>query len=76
MKDYNEGVSIINKYKKLLDNNNLLLDKLDDSVKRIVTIKGKYDIKDDTSFDGIDIDKVNKEIDIINEKIIRVKNNG
>ena len=65
IKDANEGYKIIKKYKKILSNNDEL-QKLDRHVERILKIKDKYNINDNTDYQGIDIDKVNKRIDKIN----------
>ena len=66
----NEGYKIINRYKKLLLNDNLS-SKLDESVIRIIETKKKYKINDDINFSGCDVDEVNREIDDINMKIIQ-----
>lgn len=69
IKDYNEGVNIISKYKKMLDENSELIDKLEDNVKKIITYKEQYSINDNTNFEGVKIDKINQEIDKLNAKI-------
>ena len=58
---------LFNKYKELLKKMNCK--ELDSSVKRIINIKKKYKITDQINFDGIDIEEVNKIIDLINSKI-------
>ncbi len=69
VKDYNEGVSILDRYKKLLINDETLNANLVDSVKRIIRIKKQFKINDDVNYIGIDINKINKQIDKINESI-------
>ena len=69
IKDYSEGYKIINKYKQILVSNKENLQQLDEHVRRIVNVKDKYKINDDTSFNGIDIMKANEEIDLFNSKI-------
>ena len=44
-------------------------DMLDNNIKRILNLKDKYKINDDINYNGIDIDKINKEIEEINSKI-------
>lgn len=69
IKDYDEGARIINSYRKMIENDHILHNNLEDSVKRIVRIKKKYNINDATDYKGIDIDKINKRIDKINERV-------
>ena len=69
IKDYNEGVNIISKYKKMLDENSELIDNLEDNVKKIIAYKKQYGINDNTNFEGVKIDKINQEIDKLNAKI-------
>ena len=69
IKDYREGYRIINEYKRILIKNNKNLTGLDEHVTRILTIKEKYKVNDDTAFEGINIDKINQEIDLFNSKI-------
>ena len=67
LKDLNEGYTIINKYKSMLDNNKQCVLELDKHVERIIDIKKKYDISDDDKVSGVDIEKLNKRIDKIND---------
>ena len=69
VKDYDEGVGILNRYKKLLVNNDELNANLVDSVKRIMVAKKQYKVNDDVNFKGINIDKINKQIDKINARL-------
>ena len=63
---------IIDKCIKMIDNNKDYIDTLNDSVDRIIKIKEKYNITDDISYDGININEINREIDKINKKCDRV----
>ncbi len=65
IKNYKEGYRIIERYKKILKNT----DNLDESVKRLIKVKKKYQINDNTNYHGIDIAKINDEIDALNAKI-------
>ena len=58
---------IFSKYEELLKETDC--SQLDNSVKRIIDIKKKYKINDKTNYDGIDMNEVNKTIDLINSKI-------
>ena len=62
-----DGANIINKYSKIVNSNKEYLKMLDDSVERIVKVKDKYKISDDTLEYRCDIDKINEEIDRINK---------
>lgn len=68
IKDINEGYNIIDKYKKILENDKYK-EKLDEYVGRILNTKEKYNITDNIKFKGINIDDINKEIDLINNGI-------
>ncbi len=59
-----QGINFIRKYKKIYD-----IDKLNQSVYRIIDIKKKYHISDDTKNIGIDIEKINNLIDNLNNNI-------
>lgn len=63
----NKNFNIIDKCVEMVNNNPEYINLLDDSVDRIIRIKEKYNITDDTSYDGCNIDEINKEIDKINE---------
>ena len=65
IRDLNEGIKIMNRANKLFKDDILL----DDSVNRIIKIKDKYNVNDNTDFNGIDIEKFNKEIIKMNEMI-------
>ena len=67
IKKENEAVRVINKYNKFINNNDDYMKILDDSVKRIIDIKNKYNISDRIDNDGFIIDDINKEIDEINK---------
>ena len=69
IKDMKEGFKIIEKYKKILENDCKYLDKLDIHVKRIIDVKDKYRISDDINYDGIDIGAINKRIDSLNNLV-------
>ena len=43
--------------------------RLDESVLRILAIKEKYGINDNSKIKGLDIEEINKEIDSINNGI-------
>ena len=69
IKDYREGYRIINEYKRILIKNGKNLTRLDEHVVRVLKIKEKYQVNDDTTFEEINIDKINQEIDLFNSKI-------
>lgn len=62
----NSKVKIMDKYVSFIKNNNEYMDKLDNSVKRILDVKKKFKVNDDTKDLGLDIDLLNKEICKIN----------
>lgn len=70
IKDTNEYAKIVKKYMSILEKDNKYQNKLDASIKRIIKVKEKYQISDNTDILGIDIKEINKEIDELNEKII------
>lgn len=63
---------MIDKCIKMIGNSKDYIDILNDSVSRIIKIKDKYNITDNISYEGLDIDKINKEIDKINKMCDRV----
>lgn len=63
---------LIDKCIKMIDSNSEYMDMLNDSIERIIKIKEKYNITDDISYDGLDIDEINREIDKINKKCEKV----
>lgn len=69
IRNYKEGYKIINKYKNMLSKNKELKENLDKHVDRILSVKNKYNITDKINYKGIQIDKINKEIDLLNKKI-------
>jgi beta-N-acetylhexosaminidase len=66
IKTYDEGKKILDKYKKLYQEQ-----ELNNTVNRIVSVKDKYNINDKINYSGSDIAKINKEIDRINELVLR-----
>lgn len=74
IKNMDEGNKIINKYKEILLNNVWCSKELDNSVKRIISLKEKYDISDNFLFGNIKLSDINKEIDEINLKVNFTKN--
>ena len=66
IKNDKEAIKIIDKYIDYCYNNSECMSMLDDSVKRIIRIKDKYNINDNIDYDGCKIDEINKEIDKIN----------
>jgi len=69
LKDKN-NVKIIDKFIKYVSDNSEYLDEIDKSVERILGIKKKYMINDDIDYSDINIDKINKKIDDLNNKCI------
>ena len=74
IKNIQEGNKIINRYKEILLNNIECSKELDNSVKRIVSLKEKYKISDEIKFGNMELDEINKEIDRINEMFIKSEN--
>ena len=70
IKNKNDAIKMIDKYVKLVNGDDESMKLLDDSVKRIIKIKDKYNINDGISYDGCNIDEINKEIDRINNLCI------
>ena len=64
VKDLTEGIKIIKQAYKYANK-----DMLDANVQRIIDLKNKYKITDDIDFNGIDVAKINDEIDILNSQI-------
>jgi len=62
----NKDINLIDKYINYLGNNKEYVEILDNSVKRIINIKEKYNISDDVSYNGCNINDINNEIDKIN----------
>lgn len=59
--------NFIEKSVKYINNNPMYLEMLDNSVRRIINVKKKYNINDKYDNLGLDIDYINKEIDKLNE---------
>ena len=70
VKDAREGYKLIDKYRQILTNDVYQV-KLDESIERIIKIKDKYKINDEIIKSGINIEKINKDIDLINEKALK-----
>ena len=62
---YEDALEFINNYKK---NYNKI--ELDHIVERVLSIKEKFNITDNANYEGLDLKKVNNEIDRINEIVI------
>ena len=65
-----EEERVINKINKLAEKNKIKQFRIDRSVKRIINLKEKYEISDDTEIKGIDIDEINKRIEVIRDKVL------
>lgn len=73
---YHKGnESFINKIVDRVNNNVINISDINNSVDRILKIKAKYNISDDTNFDGINISDFNKKINNINFKYEKGVNN-
>ena len=66
----NEEEKAINKIVKLAEKNKLKQYRIDRSVKRIISIKEKYNISDYTDIKGIDLEEINNRISVIREEIL------
>lgn len=66
IKNKNDAEKMIDKYIKYVSNDEESMNLLNDSVKRIIRVKNKYDINDDINYDGCNVDEINKEIEKIN----------
>lgn len=67
-KYHNGDERVINKVVDKVKNNSINITDINRSVDRILNIKSKYKINDDTNYDLCDIDKINKKIISINNK--------
>lgn len=67
MKINENGRKTINKFIKLFSSNSEYIKLVNDSFKRIVSVKDKYRISDDVLYDGCNVDDINKDIDKIND---------
>ncbi len=73
MKIKNNNISFIDKIYQMVQNNGKYMELLDESIIRILRVKEKYKINDDLSFDGCNVDKVNKKIIELNELCSKIK---
>lgn len=65
---YTNDLSKFEKLFKLYNNNILDIEKLKTSYQRIINIKNKYNLNDNTNYNGINIENYNKEIiELLNE---------
>ena len=71
----NNDVKVINKVINMVNNNVIDIDEVNKSVERILRIKNKYCITDDIDYNGCNVDKINLEIDKINDIYNRSVNN-
>jgi len=69
IKSKKEAIKLINKYIGYVNENETYIKMLDDSVKRIINVKEKYNINDNIDKINLDIDDINLEIDSINNCI-------
>ena len=60
----------INQIISLVKKNKIKLSRINRSVRKIINIKEKYDISDYNKTIGIDIDKINEEIQEIRNKVL------
>ena len=63
-----EEKRVIEKTINLVKKGKIKENRINKSVKRIIKIKEKYEISDEKTFNGIDIEKINEEIEQIREK--------
>lgn len=63
----NKDKNIIDKFLKIIKKDDKCIEMLDNSVKRIIKLKEKYNINDDISYEGCNIEQINREIDKINK---------
>lgn len=63
-----EEQKAINKIINLVSTGKIKESRINRSVNRIIKIKQKYEISDSENFDGVDIEKINQQIDEIREK--------
>ena len=62
----NYNINVLDKFIKCVESNKDYIRLLDDSVKRIMKIKDKYNVNDDISYGGCNVVDINKRIDKIN----------
>lgn len=58
--------AIIDKFIKLVGNNSEYMKLVDESVRRIIRVKDKYEINDDVSYDKCNIKEINEEVNKLN----------
>ena len=63
-----EEKRVIEKITNLVKHKKIKEARINKSIKRIIKIKTKYDISDTANVEGIDIEDINKEIDMIRKK--------
>lgn len=63
----NDNFKIIKECIRYVENNSEFLKLIDNSVERIVRIKNKYNVIDDTSYDGCNVGEINKRISKLND---------
>ena len=67
----NKSYSMIDKFIKLVKDNKEYERELDDSVRRIINVKEKYNINDNISGLGCDIALINEKIDKLNDSVCK-----
>ena len=67
---YGKIKKIINIVKKEIENGKISIDKIEDSVEKILKIKEKYNITD-ARVNGAKIENINDEINKLNEKVLK-----
>lgn len=65
-----KGNKIIDNCVKIIDKNREYISMIDDSVRRVIKIKEKYNVNDNVDYDGCIVDEINEEIDRINKKCL------
>lgn len=61
-----KNVKIIDNFIKYINNNREYVTEIDDSVRRIVDVKNKYNVNDNIEYDGLNIDEINNKINDLN----------
>ena len=62
----NNDVNVINKVINMVKNNVIDIESINKSVERILNIKSKYNVNDGVNYAGCNVDKINLEIESIN----------
>lgn len=65
LKDKDSAIKMLERARKISN-----VERTNEQVKRLLKVKEKYKINDKISFDGINIEKINKEINNINKQVI------